>query len=157
MSLKPASTRLRTSQTRLEYKVWRKCLCGEMFVKTSMAHTACSLKCKRDMALLTGAKPMKSRRKAVSVQELDHLKRVAALPCAECGIEGYSQAAHSNRQQDGKGLGIKADYRATFPLCCTRPGEIGCHVRHDQLIGMTREEADERTDRYIADTARRLE
>jgi hypothetical protein len=99
---------------------------------------------------------IKVKRKHVPVAELAHYKRIAALPCAECGIEGYSQAAHSNRQQDGKGLGIKADYRATFPLCCTRPGEIGCHVRHDNCIGMTREEADERTVRYIADTARRL-
>jgi len=102
------------------------------------------------------AKRMKSRRKSVPARETAHYKRVAALPCAECGIHGYSQAAHSNRHQDGKGLGMKADYLATFPLCCTRPGEVGCHVRHDQLIGMSRDEADERTVRYIAETKQAL-
>jgi hypothetical protein len=101
-------------------------------------------------------KPMKRRRKSVPAHENAHYRRVAALPCAECGIEGWSQVAHSNRRQDGKGLGIKAHYLATFPLCCTRPSEIGCHVRHDQCIGMTREEADERTERYIAETHRKL-
>jgi hypothetical protein len=101
-------------------------------------------------------KAMKSKRKPILAHELAYFKRVAALPCAECGIWGYSQAAHSNRYQDGKGRGIKAHYKATFPLCSTRPDEIGCHVRHDQCIGMTREEADERTTRYIENTLRLL-
>ena len=30
-------------------------------------------------------------------------KQVAMLFCACCGIEGYAQAAHSNRYQSGKG------------------------------------------------------
>lgn len=107
-------------------------------------------------ANLPARKPMRSIRKSIPAAELAHYKRVAALPCAECGIWGYSQAAHSNRHQDGKGLGVKANYLATFPLCCTRPGEVGCHVRHDQLIGITREEADARTERYIADTINKL-
>jgi len=81
-----------------------------------------------------------------------HFRNVAALPCAQCGIHNYSQCAHSNRSTDGKGGGLKADFRATFPLCCTRPGEIGCHVRHDQYIGITREEASARTDRYLSET-----
>lgn len=97
-------------------------------------------------------KPMKAKHKYVPPAELAHYKRVAALPCACCGIVGYSQAAHSNRAEDGKGLGLKANYRATFPLCCARPGEIGCHARHDQCIGMTREQADLRTIGYIEDT-----
>ena len=68
----------------------------------------------------------------------------------------YSQAAHSNRYQDGKGAGFKAHYLATFPLCCSRPGILGCHVEHDQCIGMTRAEADVRTKLYIADTRQKL-
>jgi hypothetical protein len=92
----------------------------------------------------------------VSTEERNHLRRVAALPCACCGIWGYSQAAHSNRYQDGKGRGIKANYLATFPLCCTRPGDVGCHVRHDQCIGMTRAEADAATEIYIGETHRKL-
>lgn len=102
------------------------------------------------------AKRMKSRQKAVPAAEKAHYKRVAALPCARCGIELFSQAAHSNRHQDGKGAGLKANYLATFPLCCDRPGIVGCHYKHDQCIDMTREEADARTDGYIADTKRRL-
>lgn len=54
---------------------------------------------------------------------------VAALPCAHCGIEGYSQHAHEN---DGKGKGLKVDDRRAMPLCCTRPGIEGCHVAFDQ-------------------------
>lgn len=97
-------------------------------------------------------KPMKRKQKSIPAAEAAHYRAVAALPCACCGIVGYSQAAHSNRSQDGKGLGLKAHYRATFPLCCARPGEIGCHIRHDQLIGMTREQADLRTIGYIINT-----
>lgn len=99
---------------------------------------------------------MKVSAKSVPAFETAHYRRVATLPCANCSIEGFSQVAHSNRHQDGKGLGVKANYLATFPLCCTRPGEVGCHVRHDQCIGMTREEADARTLGYIADTQRKL-
>jgi hypothetical protein len=102
------------------------------------------------------AKRMAAKRKARPAAETAHFKRVALLPCARCSIEGYSQAAHSNRYQDGKGAGIKAHYLATFPLCCTRPGVVGCHVEHDQCIGMTRDEADARTEIYIADTQRKL-
>jgi hypothetical protein len=99
---------------------------------------------------------IKSRRKKPLSVETVQFKRVAMLPCACCGIVGFSQAAHSNRYQDGKGARIKAHYLATFPLCCSRPGIRGCHVEHDQCIGMTREEADARTAVYIADTHRRL-
>ena len=54
---------------------------------------------------------------------------VAAMPCAACGIAGYSQHAHAN---EGKGMGIKTDDRAGFPLCAPRPGIEGCHARFDQ-------------------------
>lgn len=81
-----------------------------------------------------------------------HLRNVASLPCARCGIEGYSQAAHSNQSIFGKGRGLKASDIATFPLCCTRPEINGCHVEHDQLIGMTKDEANEREIIYLAKT-----
>jgi hypothetical protein len=128
--------------------------------KTPMKRTGFTPKIKPLPGILrtTSLRPtrIKARRKSVPAHELAYLKRVAGLPCAECGIWGYSQAAHSNRAADGKGLGLKAHYLATFPLCCTRPGVIGCHVKHDNCIGMTREEADERTERYIAETQRLL-
>ena len=102
------------------------------------------------------AKSRQFRRKKPPAAETMHFRRVAMLPCACCGVIGHSQAAHSNRYQDGKGAGIKAHYLSTFPLCCTRPGIPGCHVEHDQCVGMTREEADARTEIYIADTQQKL-
>lgn len=55
---------------------------------------------------------------------------VARLPCAQCGIHGHSQCAHSD---EGKGLGIKAGDDTCFPACADRPGVLGCHT----LIGAT--------------------
>lgn len=72
---------------------------------------------------------------------------VASHPCFGCGIEGYSQAAHENA---GKGRGLKTGDDRTFPLCCTRPGKIGCHVEHDQCIDQTREQRDEDALVYVA-------
>lgn len=93
--------------------------------------------------------------------EEKHYRNVAALPCARCGIENYSQAAHSNLGRHGKGGALKADYRATFPLCCVHPGPDGrlvngCHIEHDQYIGMTYEEGEERTAKYLAWTEEQL-
>ncbi len=81
-----------------------------------------------------------------------HRRNVAALPCAECGLEGFSQAAHANNSEFGKGRGMKSNDFATFPLCCTRPGIVGCLVAHDQYIGVTREQAQEREREYIIKT-----
>jgi hypothetical protein len=86
------------------------------------------------------------------VRSETHLRNVASLPCAACSLEGYSQAAHSNEYRHGKARGLKANDFATFPLCCDRPGVVGCHTKHDQLIGISREEVDRRTDIYIART-----
>lgn len=79
-------------------------------------------------------------------------RAVSTLPCAKCGIEGYSQAAHSNLWEHGKGRGMKSDDRFVFPLCCTRPGVLGCHAEHDQLIGVTAEEAEENTKKWLLQT-----
>jgi hypothetical protein len=62
---------------------------------------------------------------------------VALFPCALCGIEGYSQAAHPNT---GKGLSMKTDDRLCFPLCAPRPGVRGCHGLFDQGALMTKDE-----------------
>lgn len=78
-----------------------------------------------------------------------HRRNVASLPCAKCGIEGYSQCAHSNNPLFGKGRGKKSSDLATFPLCCARPGVLGCHAEHDQYIGMTRDEARDAEVQYI--------
>lgn len=67
--------------------------------------------------------------KVAAVTSEPYRRAVASFPCAACGIFGYSQHAHGN---EGKGLGLKTDDRTGVPLCCTRPGEEGCHVKFDQ-------------------------
>lgn len=79
-------------------------------------------------------------------------RAVATLPCARCGVEGYTQVAHSNLSEHGKGRGLKAGDWYVMPLCCTRVGVPGCHVELDQLIGMTAEEAEELTKKWIINT-----
>jgi hypothetical protein len=51
---------------------------------------------------------------------------VASLPCAICGIEGASQAAHPNA---GKAKALKACDLLCFPLC--HVGANGCHPSWD--------------------------
>ena len=67
--------------------------------------------------------------KSAPVRSEAYRRAVASLPCAYCGIEGYSQHAHEN---DGKGARLKVDDRRAMPLCCSRPGIEGCHVAFDQ-------------------------
>lgn len=77
-------------------------------------------------------------------------RAVAKLPCVACGIEECTQHAHSNLAEHGKGRGLKSGDEAAMALCCTRPGENGCHVEHDQLINV--EDAEAQTYKYIAQT-----
>lgn len=60
-----------------------------------------------------------------------HRQIVASLPCACCGLEKHSQAAHLNLLALGKGRGWKVSDSLTVPLCCARPGVMGCHIRLD--------------------------
>ena len=78
-------------------------------------------------------------------------RAVAALPCIHCGIAGHSQHAHANA---GKGLGLKTDDRAGFPLCAPRPGIEGCHARFDQyrLLPGGRDEQAEAGERWAERT-----
>jgi hypothetical protein len=70
---------------------------------------------------------------------------VASHPCFACGIEGWSQCAHAN----GSGMGTKASDLETFPLCCTRPGHMGCHMQFDLCIDMTKAQRRELTVQYV--------
>jgi ribosomal protein S27AE len=63
-----------------------------------------------------------------------HLKNVASLACQHCGLEGSTQAAHSNRLIHGKGRGVKASDEYTAALC------IRCHFILDQGSKLTKEE-----------------
>jgi hypothetical protein len=63
-----------------------------------------------------------------------HLKNVASLPCQHCGLEGQTQAAHSNMAVHGKGRSIKASDEFTAALC------FACHHDLDAGHGLTKDE-----------------
>jgi hypothetical protein len=84
--------------------------------------------------------------KANIVRSESYRRWVASLPCIACGYEGASQAAHANF---GKGLGMKTSDLTCFPLCGPHGYHQGCHVVHDQCIGMTRDERRELEAKYI--------
>ena len=86
------------------------------------------------------------------VRSEPYRRLVAAGACKACGILGFSQAAHV--PPDGRG--IKQDDRQTFALCCTRPGEDGCHVRYDRWIMFPRAEAVEQGLRWAQQTRQEI-
>jgi hypothetical protein len=86
--------------------------------------------------------------KAAPVRSESYRRWVASQPCISCGIEGYSQCAHAN----GGGMGTKASDLETFPLCCARPGHIGCHMQFDLCIDMSKAQRRELTTFYVAAT-----
>lgn len=63
-----------------------------------------------------------------------HLKNVASLACQHCGLEGYTQAAHSNQIKHGKSKGIKASDEFTAALCLKH------HYELDQGKNLSKEE-----------------
>lgn len=67
-----------------------------------------------------------------------HLKNVAKLPCQICGVEGRTQAAHSNQAVHGKGRSIKASDEFTAALCIEHHFEIdqGSHLTKQQRVDM---------------------
>lgn len=87
------------------------------------------------------------------VRDEPYRRLVATLPCKNCGIAGYSQAAHPNT---GKGAGTKASDSDCFPLCCDRPGVRVCHSAFDQgaLFSKAARRAIEQA--WAADTRRQL-
>lgn len=66
-----------------------------------------------------------------------HLKNVASLPCMVCGIEGQTQASHSNQAKHGKGRSIKASDAFTAAICVYHHSEI------DQGSKMTKAEREQ--------------
>lgn len=74
---------------------------------------------------------------------------ITELPCARCGREGRSQAAHMNY---GKGMGLKSSDATCFPLCADQPGAIGCHTEYDQGRTMSRDEKRTLAVQWLADT-----
>ena len=62
------------------------------------------------------------------------LKAVCTLPCMICGLEGSTQACHSNQLRHGKGKGIKAHDWAIASLC------YNCHHDIDQGNKLSKEQ-----------------
>jgi hypothetical protein len=79
----------------------------------------------------TGAITGPAPKAAAPVRDEAYRRWVASLPCFECRIAGYSNAAHPNT---GKAKGAKLSDAACFPLCVDRPGVVGCHRKFDTYI-----------------------
>ena len=90
--------------------------------------------------------------KAHPMRSESYRRWVSTLACMGCGIEDFTQAAHSNQAKHGKGLSLKASDLYTFPLCAPHWGRPGCHFEHDQCMGMTKDTRDALEDEYIART-----
>ena len=67
-----------------------------------------------------------------------------------CGREGMTQAAHTNRLQDGKGMGLKAPDTCLMALCTT------CHRELDQGGKLSKAERQELEAELNLKTLRRL-
>jgi hypothetical protein len=71
-----------------------------------------------------GATSGQSVEKAKPVRSLAYRRLIAAMPCAMCGIAGYTQACHAD---EGKGLAMKACDLTCWPGCGPHDGLPGCH------------------------------
>lgn len=91
------------------------------------------------------------------LRDESYRRRVAALPCANCGLIGHSQCAHANSAEFGKGMGIKSTDEACFPLCGPSEGLPGCHQLWDQGGLWPKEEAREKEREWIRWTKEQLE
>ena len=92
--------------------------------------------------------------KDAPVRSEAYRRAVASLPCAICGIFGYSQAAHANQ---GKGMGLKACDLTCFPACGPRPGIQGCHAALDQGALFSKAVRRELEPVWAADTQRKIQ
>ena len=90
--------------------------------------------------------------KSAPVRSEAYRRAVASLPCINCGIQGYSQAAHLPPEAKG----MKQSDLLTFPLCCTRVGIAGCHQDYDQYRLFPRAAAMAVGRAWAADTQRRI-
>lgn len=83
-----------------------------------------------------------------AVRSEPYRRLVAARPCINCGIHGYSQAAHP----PPTGKSIKTPDTDCFPLCCTRPDNVGCHYMYDQNKMMPRDQMRETAQTWAQQT-----
>ena len=79
-----------------------------------------------------------------------HLKNVASLACQHCGVEGKTQAAHSNQLIHGKARSLKASDEYTAALC------LRCHFEVDQGSLLSKEQRREMWDKAHQKTVNAL-
>lgn len=65
-----------------------------------------------------------------AIQSEAYMAAVRKLPCARCGIVGFTQFCHAD---EGKGQGMKTDCRRGWPGCGPHGDTMGCHY----LVGST--------------------
>lgn len=94
------------------------------------------------------AAPVAAIEKENRIYSEPYRRIVAELPCIRCGLEGSSQAAHP----PPTGKGIKEDDRMCFPLCCTRPGVLGCHASFDRYMLMPGEDMRAQAEKWARET-----
>lgn len=63
------------------------------------------------------------------VRSKPYREATAKLACRNCGVQGFSQAAHPNSDSSGAAGGKKASDLFVFPLC--HVGANDCHRRFD--------------------------
>lgn len=88
-----------------------------------------------------------------AIQQEGYMRLVRQLPCAMCGVIGFSQFCHSD---EGKGLGIKSDCRTGWPGCGPRPGIPGCHYLVGTAGTYTRDERRALEARMAAETRAKI-
>lgn len=86
------------------------------------------VECRSVMARVSSHTASAPIEKENALQHQGYMRLVRLLPCAHCGIVGFSQFCHSD---EGKGTGIKTDCRRGWPGCRPHGETMGCH----HLIG----------------------
>jgi hypothetical protein len=82
-----------------------------------------------------------------ALQHEGYMAVVRKLPCARCGVIGFSQFCHSD---EGKGMGIKTDCRRGWPGCGPHGDTMGCHYLLGSTGTMSRDERRRLEDEYAA-------
>lgn len=102
----------------------------KMQPKQPLRHANCDVIAIKQIAKLA-VKPNYAPSKTVvaipkenALQHAGYEAAVRKLPCAMCGVVGFTQFCHSD---EGKGTGIKTDCRRGWPGCGPHNGQPGCH------------------------------
>ncbi|WP_019573441.1 hypothetical protein [Curvibacter lanceolatus] len=105
------------------------------------------------MAAINDEPPTARVDKEEAIQHQGYMRLVRLLPCAHCGIEGYTQFCHTDM---GKGMGLKTDCRLGWPGCGPQDGKPGCHHLLGTSGRLGREERRRLEAEYAARTRQKI-